>query len=202
MLKNQVKTKKIKKGVLLSCKRTLLVTKGATHMEKYIVRLEKDERENLLSLIKKGKSSAKKLTHARILLETDENNNDQHSDETIAKLLHVSSKTVSRIRKAFIEHGIDGALERKIHSAKRPLKIQGKEEAHLIAICCSTPPEGRCRWTLQLLADKLVTMELVESVSPQTVGRTLKKTNLSLGKKKNGVSQKPVQNLSAKWKMY
>jgi transposase len=146
-------------------------------MEKYIVRLMQDEQENLLSLISKGKASARKLTHARILLATDENTGNRQADEVIAKLLRVSNKTVHRVRKNFVDNGIDGALERKPHSAKKPRKIQGIEEAHLIALCCSSAPEGRCRWTLKLLADKLVSMEIVDSVSAQTVGRILKKMN-------------------------
>jgi transposase len=146
-------------------------------MEKYIVRLMKDEQVNLLSLINKGKASARKLTHARILLAADESDSDRRTDEVIAELLRVSNKTVHRVRKNFVAHGIDGALERKPHSAKKPRKIQGIEEAHLIALCCSSAPEGRCRWTLKLLADKLVSMEIVDSVSAQTVGRVLKKTN-------------------------
>lgn len=146
-------------------------------MGKYIVRLMKDEQVNLLSLINKGKASARKLAHARILLATDENNHDRRADEVIAELLCISDKTVHRVRKNFVEHGIDGALERKPHSEKKPRKIQGAEEAHLIALCCSSAPEGRCRWTLKLLADKLVSMKILASVSAQTVGRVLKKTN-------------------------
>jgi len=144
-------------------------------MEKYIVNLSIDERESLLSMIRKGKSSAKKLTYARILLEADENDGDQQTDEVIAESLYVSDKTVYRVRKRFVEEGFEKALERKPHSRKRPRKIQGEEEAQLVALCCSSPPEGRCRWTLKLLADKLVSMEVLDSVSPQTIGRTLKK---------------------------
>lgn len=123
-----------------------------THMEKYIVKLMKDERENLLSLINKGKASAKKLTHARILLEADENEGvgKQKTDEEIAKLLHVSYQSVKRVRKRFVEKGLETALERKPHSGKKPHKINGDEEARLVALCCSSPPEGRCRWTLKL----------------------------------------------------
>src|SRR3990167_6286195 len=146
-------------------------------MEKYIVRLIKDEQVNLHSLINKGKASTKKLTHARILVAADENDNDRRTDEVIAELLCVSNKTVHRVRKRFVELGIDSALERKSHSAKKPQKIHGEEEAYLIALCCSSAPEGRCRWTLKLLADKLVSMEIVDSVPAQTVGRVLKKTN-------------------------
>jgi transposase len=148
-------------------------------MEKYIVKLTKDERKNLLSLINKGKAAAKKLTHARILLEADEGNLERkpQTDEAIAQLLHVSYKTVKRVRKQLVEDGLESALQRKPHSGKKPHKINGDEEARLIALCCSNPPEGRCRWTLKLLANKLVELEIIESISPSTVGRVLKKTN-------------------------
>lgn len=146
-------------------------------MEKYIVKLTIDERESLLSLISKGKVSARKLIHARILLEADENSDDWKTDEAIAQSLHVSKKTVQRVRKECVENGIDSALERKPHTRYKPHKLQGEEEAHLIALCCSSPPEGRSRWTLKLLADKLISLEIVESISPQTILNTLKKTN-------------------------
>ena len=147
-------------------------------MEKYIVKLTNDERENLISLINNGKASAKKLTHARILLAVDENANERTTDVAVAKSLHISDKTVHRVRQECVEHGIESALGRKPHSATRPLKIQGEHKAHLIAICCSTPPEGRCRWTMKLLANKLISLEIVDSVSPQTVLNTLNKNEL------------------------
>lgn len=146
-------------------------------MEKYIVKLAIDERESLLSLISKGKAAARKLTHARILLEADENSSARKTDEEIARALYVSKITVRRVRKDCVENGIESALERKPHSRHKPHKIQGEEEARLIALCCSNPPEGRCRWTLTLLADTLVSLGIVESISPQTVLNTLKKTN-------------------------
>ena len=146
-------------------------------MEKYIVKLAIAERESLLSLILKGKNAARKLTHARILLEADENCGNQKTDGEIAELRYVSEKTVQRVRKECVENGIESALERKSHSRNKPLKIQGEEEARLVALCCSKPPEGRCRWTLRLLADTLVVLEIVESISPQTILNTLKKMN-------------------------
>lgn len=153
--------------------------KDNTLMEKYIVKLTKEERTNLLSLIKKGKASAPKLTHARILLETDEGPyaETKKTDEKIAEQLHVGVKTVKRRRKQFVEEGLEAALSRKPHLKRGRKKISGEEEAHLIALCCSVPPEGRSRWTLKLLSTRLVEMEIVDSVSPSTVGRALKKTN-------------------------
>lgn len=146
-------------------------------MEKYIVKLTRDEREFLLSLTSKGKSSAKKLIHARILLETDENSSEEKTDEEIAQLLYISKKTVQRVRKECVKNGIENALERKEHKKYKPHKIDGEAEAHLIALCCSSAPEGRCRWTLNLLTEKFVSLQIMDTVSRMTIARTLKKTN-------------------------
>ena len=146
-------------------------------MEKYIVKLTQEERETLLSMLKKGKASANKLMHARVLLEVDEKKTTTKTDEKIARDLHISVKTVARIRQRFVEEGLESALLRKPHANPKSRKINGDEEAHLIAICCSTPPEGRSRWTLKLLADRLVEMEVIDSISPVTISRVLKKTN-------------------------
>jgi len=147
-------------------------------MKKYIVKLLSDERENLLSLISKGKSSARKLTHGRILLEADETIGVRKTDEEIAEAVHVNVKTVQRVRQACVEGGIESALERTPHKRYKPHKIQGKEEAQLIAVCCSKPPEGRSRWTLKLLSEKLVSLEVIDTVSSQTIGRVLEKNEL------------------------
>jgi transposase len=148
-------------------------------LEKYIVKLTPEERENLLTLIKTGKASANKLSHARILLMADESNSHEtkNTDEAIGKRLHVSAKTVARIRKQFVEEGVESALLRKPHANPRSRKLDGEQEAHLIALCCSSPPEGRSRWTLKLLANKLVEMEIAEEISSTTIGRVLKKMN-------------------------
>jgi transposase len=145
-------------------------------MEKYTVSLTKEERHYLLALIKKGKTSAYKLTHARILLEADENGSENKTDVDIAKQLHVGAKTVKRIRKRLVEEGLEAALCRKPHAMTKSKKITGEEEAHLIALSCSTPPVGRNRWTLQLLSERMVELKIIDSVSPATVGRALKKT--------------------------
>ncbi len=148
-------------------------------MEKYIVKLTQEERSGLLTLIKKGKSAARKLEHARILLKVDENNaaKKNETDANASNILHVSEKTVHRVRQQFVNEGLEAALERKPHTKHRPCKIQGDEEARLIALCCSSAPEGRCRWTLSLLADELIALNILDDVSRSTVGRTLKKTN-------------------------
>lgn len=154
-------------------------------MEKYIVKLTIEERDELLLFIRVGKKSANKLMRARILLAADENDNKNKSntDEEIAKNEHACAKTVARIRQKFVEEGLQKALERRPHSNPKSRKLDGDQEAHLIAICCSNPPEGRSRWTLKLLANKLIEMEIIDTLSPSTVSRVLKKTNLSLGKK-------------------
>ena len=148
-------------------------------MEKYIVKLTQEERETLLPMLKKGKASANKLMHARVLLEVDERNNatKKKSDEVIANELRISAKTVARIRQRFVEEGLEVALLRRPHANPKYRKINGEQEAHLIALCCSKPPEGRSRWTLKLLANRLVELELIDSVSPVTISRVLKKTN-------------------------
>jgi transposase len=150
-------------------------------MIKHTLKLDVEEREELLKLVKTGKSSAAKLTHARILLAADESIEDAKTDIEIAKLLLVSVSMVQRIRSTAVESGLTVALERKARTTKKALKVDGEKEAHLISICCSTPPEGRSRWTLQLLANELVRLEIFDEISKSTVQRTLKKMNLSLG---------------------
>jgi len=149
---------------------------------KYIVRLTPEEREHLISLTKNGKVAAKKLNHARILLLADISEVGQRlKDEEIAKLEHVSTKTVSRVRQQLVEEGLEAALNHKTHIRTKPRRLDGEQEAKLIAICCSEAPEGRARWTLKLLRDQLIEMEVVENIAKDTVRLTLKKMNLSLG---------------------
>lgn len=139
----------------------------------YVVNLTDEEHTTLRELVRKGTVSARKLTRAHILLQA----HDAASDQTIADALHIGRATVERVRKRFVE----GNLERALHDAKRPggkRKLDGKQEALLVATACSTPPQGRARWTMQLLADKLVTLTDLESLSDETVRRTLKKNEL------------------------
>jgi len=172
--------------------------------KKYIVRLSSEERESLLTLINKGKASAKKLTHARILLEADVGTAAKSkTDKEIVAMLHVCLKSVQRVRQRLVEEGLESALNRKEHSRTRTPRFDGESEAHLIALCCSEAPEGRQCWTMKLLAKKIVELNIVDKVSPTTVCRTLKKIKLSLGKKENGAYRpKETPNLSAKWKIY
>jgi transposase len=139
--------------------------------KKYLVTLTEAEREELLALTRKGSVAARKLTRAHILLQADTG----AIDDVIAQALHIGTATVERTRKHFVEGGVEGALsERPRPGGKRIL--DGKAEATLIAWTCSTPPDDRKHWTMQLLADKLVELKLVDTISDETVRRTLKKT--------------------------
>jgi len=150
----------------------------------YRVELSDEEREQLTSLLKKGKeksgrrASALKLTRARILLKADQTQGaPAYTDAQIAEALDVSPKTVFNIRRKWVELGIEHVLERRPQSTPSRLpKLDGKAEAKLIAVSCGPAPEGRKRWTLRLLADKIVELEIVASVSPETIRKTLKKT--------------------------
>jgi len=138
--------------------------------KRYIVKLTEEERATLLDVIKKGKAPARKITRAHILLQADE----EKTDAMIASALHVGISTVERTRKRFVEGNLAYALnERQRPGAKR--KLDGKQEAFLIALACSEAPEGRERWTMQLLADRLVELGVVDTISQETVRRVLKK---------------------------
>ena len=145
-------------------------------MKKYIVRLTDEERQQLEGLVSKGQAQAYKIKHAHILLKADADG-PCWTDATIAEAFSCHRGTVEGIRKRFVEQGLQEALERKKREKPPREKIlDGAGEARLIALSCSQPPEGRTRWTLELLADKLVELAVVETISYQTVRRTLKKT--------------------------
>ena len=150
--------------------------------KKYIVTLTEEERWMLQEMLSRGKAAARKLTHARILLKADGSDTGPNwSDDAIAEGLEVGRATVERVRKQFVEEGLEAALERRKPRRQYSRTLDGDGEAHLIALACSQAPEGRSRWTLRLLADRMVALEYVEALSKDTVARTLKKTNLSLG---------------------
>lgn len=150
--------------------------------KKYKVTLCAEERTQLKELISKGKAAARKLAHARILLACDETNESRGaSDTAVAAAVHVSRPTVERVRRAFVEEGLERALNAKRPRQTRPPAFDGESEAKLIALACSSPPEGRKAWTLRLLADRLVELEVFDSISTEAVRQTLKKTHLSLG---------------------
>ena len=148
--------------------------------KKYIVRLTDEERRELENLVKKGKTQAYRIKHANILLAVDADGPNL-PDENSAAIFGCHQNTVRNVRQRFVEQGIEAALERKKRDKPpRELKIDGEKEAQLIAIACSEPPAGRAKWTLKMLADKLVQLNIVDTISDQTVRRALKKTNLSL----------------------
>ena len=147
-------------------------------MKKYVVDLCKEEKERLDELTSKGTIGARRLRRAHTLLLANEGMMDQE----IARALNSSVSTVERVRKRFVEEGLEAALsERPRLGGTLRRKLDGKAEAHLVALACSEPPEGRRRWTMQMLADKVVEVGLVERVSDETVRRTLKKGTLSRG---------------------
>jgi transposase len=152
-------------------------------MKKYKVTLTSEERQELEGLIAVGKAAAKKLMHARILLKADAaDGGPAWPDERIAEALDVNAATAGRVRQRFVEEGLEAALVRKKQDhPSRERKLDGRAEARLIALACSEPPDGRAAWTLQLLADKLVELKVVDSVCDETVRRVLKKTRSSRG---------------------
>jgi putative transposase len=150
--------------------------------KRYIVTLTDTERTYLLTLIKKGKVSARKLGRAHTLLQAEAG----ATDEAIAAALHLGIATVERIRKRFVEEGVEAALTERTRPGGRR-KLNGRQEAFLIALACSTPPEGRQCWTMQILADKLVELRVIDAISDETVRRTLKKMPSSRGRRRAGV---------------
>lgn len=148
--------------------------------KKYPVILSDTERDDLKRLIATGTAPARKLTHARILLKADESAEGAGwVDEKVADAVEVSQPTVSRVRKQYFEESLEAALNRRPPKREYHRKLDGEQEARLVALACSQPPEGHARWSLRMLADRLVELEIVEDISHQTVRRTLKKTNLS-----------------------
>ena len=150
--------------------------------KKYKVKLTSNQRKQLLEIVHNGKQKAKTNTHARILLQADSGQEGPAlRAKTIASNLNIHERTVHRIRERFANEGLETALHRKKHRRYKPRKLDGDQEAHLVALCCGAVPEGRKSWTLRMLSERLVELEIVSSVSRSTVFRTLKKMNLSLG---------------------
>ena len=152
--------------------------------KKYIVRLSEEERGMLTRVVKTGKAAAYKRQRAQILLKADENNAQGGlKDKEIAELLEIGTATVERIRKRLIEKGIEQVLEREPQTNPRSRLLDGEQEAQLIALSCSEPPEGRKRWTVRLLAGKLIELNYVESICAETVRKALKKSDQALATK-------------------
>lgn len=170
--------------------------------KKYIVRLSLAERAALQSLVSTGKAAAYQRLHAQILLQSDIGEGGPGwKDAQISEALGVTVRTVENVRERLVEKGLDAAIHRAKPSGVKPRRLDGEQEAHLIALTCGAQPAGRSRWTLRLLADQMVALEYVESVSHETIRQTLKKTKLSLGKRKNGVSlQQQTPPLFVPWK--
>lgn len=170
----------------------------------YPVWLTPEQRERLDAITRNGHAPAKKIRHAQILLWSDGHRaGGRLSSREIAERLNMHDNSVDRIRKRFVLEGEVPALERKLRETPAiPPKIDGRAEAHLIALCCSPPPAGRARWTLQLLGNELTKRGFVTSVCAETVRRTLKKTNSSPGASSAGASpSETVPASSRKWKM-
>jgi len=149
---------------------------------KYVVRLSSAERETLDALVKTGKGAADKRLRAQILLKSDVGEEGPGwADTRIAEAFEVGPSTVHRLRQRLVEEGLDAALARKPSRQARLLKLDGAKEAHLVAIACAKAPQGQARWTMQLLADRLVELKVVDRISDETVRRTLKKTSSSPG---------------------
>ena len=166
---------------------------------RYAVDLTDTERAALREIISKNKAKRSTIINAYVLLKADRPCGWTNAD--IASAYEVSTKKVEQLKKRFVEEGFEAALYRKPVTNAHCRKITGDEEAHLIALCCSQAPEGYERWTLRMLADKMVELDIIASVSYETIRRTLKKMNLNLGRRKNGVfRQSKMPPLSVKWK--
>jgi len=152
-------------------------------MVRYTVKLTKDEVEELMNIINKGSHTSQTFRTAYILLNCDEGKySEKVSNEQISQVLKIGMRTIDRVKKKFIEEGFEASLERRPTQRVYDLKMDGDTEAKLVTLCCSDPPKGFAKWSLRLLADKMVELKYVESISHVTVRSVLKKTNLSLGK--------------------
>lgn len=150
--------------------------------KKYIVTLTEEERASLEELVNKGKNPAYKVNHARILLLADTKiEGGGWKDLDISQALKISVATIERVRQRLVEQGLEGALNRKEQKKRKKRRLDGEKEAHLIALTCSSPPDGQGRWTMKMLAERMVQLGHVETISAETVRQTLKKTNSSLG---------------------
>jgi len=152
-------------------------------MKKYKITLTKDERENLSLIVQKGKHRSQKVLNALILLNCDEGNfqENQSKNEQIAKVLQISMRKIDRVKKTFVEGGLEIALNGTKGQRVYQKKADGEFEAHLIALSCGEPPEGYARWSLRLLANKVVELKYIDNISHETIRRVLKKTKLNLG---------------------
>jgi hypothetical protein len=148
--------------------------------KRYRVTLTAEERDELARKISRGKADARKLAHARVLLQADEaEGGPARVDEAIASAVRLSVRTIERVRQRFVEQGLEAALLPKPSKRIYRRKLDGEQEAHLLALACARPPEGKARWSLRLLAERMVALEHVDTLSHETVRQTLKKTSSS-----------------------
>ena len=157
--------------------------------KKVVVRLTSDQRDALDRLLRTGSHPAAMRRRAAILLHTDADGPDGWADEDIADHIGTSRMTVMRVRQQFAAEGLDATLHRKRPTGRQYRKLDGAQEAQLVAVACSKAPDGHARWTMKLLADRLVELEVVESIDPATVWRTLQKTTSSRGSSSSGSSR-------------
>jgi transposase len=169
--------------------------------KKYIVDLTAEERQSLEAFTTTGRHAAYQITRARILLKANIHQPEgAWADAEISAALDVGTATVERVRRAFVELGLEASLKRQPGGGRKP-KLNGEQEAHLIALRCGEPPQGQARWTLKLLAERLVTLGQVDSISDETVRQVLKKTNCNPGSKVAGsFPRNKTRSLSGEWK--
>jgi len=152
-------------------------------MIRYTIKLSREEVKELMAIINKGSHTSHTFRTAYVLLNCDEGDYSKKvTNEQISKILKVGMRTIDRVKKRFIEEGFEAVLERRASSRVYDVKIDGDVEAKLVKLCCSEPPAGFAKWSLRLLADKMVELQYVDSISHVSIGNVLKKTNLSLGK--------------------
>lgn len=152
-------------------------------MIRYTIKLSKSEVGELMDIINKGSHTSQSFRAAYILLNCDEGKySEKVTNEQISKVLKIGMRTIDRVKKKFIDEGFEGVLERRPTQRIYETKVDGDSEAKLVTLCCSEPPKGFAKWSLRLLADKMVELKYVESISHVTVRSVLKKTNLNLGK--------------------
>jgi transposase len=170
---------------------------------KYVVRLSRAERESVEHLVTRGRVAKATRQRAQVLLRADEGEvvGPGATDEQIAALVGVSLSTVHRTRQRLVEEGLEATLHRKPAANRQYRKLDGAQEAHLVALACSAPPAGRVSWTMQLLADRLVELQVVDSIAEETVRTTLKKTLCNRGARSNGCCRpSKTPTLSVRWK--
>ena len=157
-------------------------------MKKYKVTLTKEERQELTSIIQKGKHRSQRVLNALILLNCDEGKHQQNrsKNKEVSSVLQISMRKIDRVKKCFVEQGLEIALNGTKGQRVYEKKADGDFEAHLVALSCSAPPEGFARWSLRLLADRVVELNYIDNISHETIRRVLKKTKLSLGVRKAG----------------